>query len=160
MVFVDILLFFTLMEMLSLVLYPLSMMLFCELRWALFYRIKEESIHSYLINFNRSQTLSNAFLVFIKIIIVFFLCTSISMMKSIMTYFYTMCPCMLSLCDPMDCSLPGSGIPQARIVKWIAVSFSRGSSRPRDEIRISCIGRQVLFHFANWEVHFYIKLTI
>ena len=39
------------------------------------------------------------------------------------------------LCDPMDCSLPGSfvhGILQARILEWIAVPFSRGSSRPRD----------------------------
>ena len=36
----------------------------------------------------------------------------------------------LTLCDPMDCSLPGSsvhGIIQARILKWVAISFSRGS---------------------------------
>ena len=41
----------------------------------------------------------------------------------------------LTLCDPMDCSLPGSsirGIFQARILEWVAVSFSRRSSRPRD----------------------------
>ena len=41
----------------------------------------------------------------------------------------------LTLCDPMDCSLPGSsvhGILQARILEWVAISFSRGSSRPRD----------------------------
>ena len=41
----------------------------------------------------------------------------------------------LTLCDPMDCSLPGSsllGILQARVLKWVAISFSRGSSRPRD----------------------------
>ena len=40
-----------------------------------------------------------------------------------------------ALCDPMDCSLPGSsshGIFQARILGWGAISFSRGSSRPRD----------------------------
>ena len=39
------------------------------------------------------------------------------------------------LCDPMDCSLPGSsihGISQARILEWLAISFSRRSSRPRD----------------------------
>ena len=39
-----------------------------------------------------------------------------------------------TLCDPMDCSLPGSsvqGILQARILEWVAISFSRGSSRPR-----------------------------
>ena len=50
------------------------------------------------------------------------------------------CP---TLCDPMDCSLPGSyvhGILQARILEWAAVSFSRGSSRPRDWTRVSCIG--------------------
>ena len=39
------------------------------------------------------------------------------------------------LCDPMDCSLPGSsvhGILLARILEWIAIPFSRGSSQPRD----------------------------
>ena len=39
-------------------------------------------------------------------------------------------PC-LTLCDPVDCSLPGSsihGILQARILKWVAISFSKGSS--------------------------------
>ena len=44
----------------------------------------------------------------------------------------------LTLCDPMGCSPPGSsvhGILQARILEWVAISFSRGSSRPRDQIR-------------------------
>jgi len=39
------------------------------------------------------------------------------------------------LCDPVDCSLPGSsihGIHQARILEWVAISFSRGPSTPRD----------------------------
>ena len=51
------------------------------------------------------------------------------------------CP---TLCDPMDCSPPGSsvhGILQARILKWVARPFSRGSSRPRIEPRshyVSC----------------------
>ena len=39
------------------------------------------------------------------------------------------------LCDPMDCSLPGSpvhGILQARIVEWVVIPFSRGSSQPRN----------------------------
>ena len=43
-----------------------------------------------------------------------------------------LCP---ALCDPMDCSLPGSsvyGIFQARVLEWVAISFSRGSSRPGD----------------------------
>ena len=41
----------------------------------------------------------------------------------------------LTLCDPMDCNLPGSsvhGIFQGRILEWVAISFFRGSSRPRD----------------------------
>ena len=48
------------------------------------------------------------------------------------------CP---TLCDPMDCNLPGSihGILQARILEWVAISFSKGSSRPRDRTRISRI---------------------
>ena len=63
--------------------------------------------------------------------------------------------CMLShfslaLCDPMDCSLPASsvhGILQARILEWVAISFSRESSWPRDWTHISyvsCIGRRIL----------------
>ena len=41
----------------------------------------------------------------------------------------------VTLCDPIDCSPPGSsvhGILQARMLEWVAISFSRGSSRPRD----------------------------
>ena len=41
----------------------------------------------------------------------------------------------LTLCDPMDCSPPGSsvhGILQARILEWVAMPFSRESSQPRD----------------------------
>ena len=47
----------------------------------------------------------------------------------------------LILCDPMDCSSPGSfvhGILQARILEWVATPFSRGSSRPRDPTLVSC----------------------
>src|SRR5574337_21007 len=48
----------------------------------------------------------------------------------------------LTLCDLMDCSLPGSsihGIFQARVLEWVAISFSRGPSRPRDGTWVSCI---------------------
>ena len=57
-----------------------------------------------------------------------------------------------TLCDPMDYSPPGSsvhGILQARILEWVAIPFSRGSSPPSDRTRISCvscIGRQILYH--------------
>ena len=48
----------------------------------------------------------------------------------------------LTACDSMDHSLPGSSvyqILQARILEWVASSFSRGSSWPRDQTRVSCI---------------------
>ena len=48
----------------------------------------------------------------------------------------------LTLCHPMDCSPPGSsGISQARILEQVAISFSRGSFRPRDQTHVSCTGR-------------------
>ena len=46
----------------------------------------------------------------------------------------------LTLCEPMDCSPPGSsvrGILQARILEWVAIPFSRGSSQPRDWTQVS-----------------------
>ena len=54
------------------------------------------------------------------------------------------CP---TLWDPMDCSPPGSsvcGILRARILEWIAIPFSKGSSRPRDRNRVSCIAHFLL----------------
>ena len=59
------------------------------------------------------------------------------------------CP---TLNDPMDCSLPGSsthGIFQARILEWVAMPSSRGSSQPRDPTHISCIGRCILYHYIT-----------
>ena len=47
----------------------------------------------------------------------------------------------LTLCDPMNCSPPESsvhGILQARILEWVAIPFSRGSSRPRDLTQVCC----------------------
>ena len=54
----------------------------------------------------------------------------------------------------MDCSPPGFSvhrISQARILEWVAMSFSRGSSQPRDRICISCISRGILYHWATWK---------
>ena len=48
----------------------------------------------------------------------------------------------LTLCDPMDCSPPGCsshGILQARRLEWAAITFSRGSSQPRDRTLVPCI---------------------
>ena len=56
------------------------------------------------------------------------------------------------LCDPMDCSLPGSsvhGILQTRILEWVAMPSSRGSSWPRDQTRISCSSSVAGRFFTN-----------
>ena len=57
------------------------------------------------------------------------------------------CP---TLCNPMDCSPSGSsvhGIFQARVLEWIAISFSRESSRPRNRTQVSHIAGS---HFTVW----------
>ena len=54
---------------------------------------------------------------------------------------------MSDSCNPTDCSLPGSslhGISQGRKLEWVAISFSKGSSQSKDQIRISCIAGSVL----------------
>ena len=77
-----------------------------------------------------------------------------------MVYFpWHYCCCLAAmLCstlrNPMDWSTPGSsvhGISQARILEWIDISFFRDSSRPRDQTHVSCIGRQILYHWATRE---------
>ena len=54
-----------------------------------------------------------------------------------------------TLATRMDCSLPGSsvhGILQARILEWAAISFSRGSSQPRNQTWVSCIAGSFFTH--------------
>ena len=73
----------------------------------------------------------------------------------------SLCACVCSvtqlcstLCDHMDCSPPDSsvhGILQARILEWVATSFSRASSEPRDQTCLSCSGRRILFCWATRE---------
>ena len=59
-------------------------------------------------------------------------------------------------CHPMDCSPPGSsvhGISQVRILEWIAISFSRGSSGSRNRTLVSCIAGSLLHcsrFFTDW----------
>ena len=63
-----------------------------------------------------------------------------------------------TLCDPMDCSQPGSsvhGIFQARILELVAISYSRGSSWPRDRTCVSWIARQILYHCITWKALLY-----
>ena len=62
------------------------------------------------------------------------------------------CP---TLCDPMDCSPPGSsvhGISQIRILEWLAIPFSRGSSWPRDWTQVSCIAGRFFTIWTTREV--------
>ena len=61
----------------------------------------------------------------------------------------------VQLCDPVDCSLPGSsihGIFQARILEWVAISFSGRSSRPRDWTRVDCIGGRCFTVWATRDI--------
>ena len=78
----------------------------------------------------------------------------------------SMCVCVLSrlsyptLCDPMDCSPPGSSvhrISEARIPAWVAISSPWGSSPPRDQTRAPCTCGRILHHWATWEAtHFHV----
>ena len=81
--------------------------------------------------------------------------------------FPSCCCCCLAakscsaLLDFMDCDPPGSsvqGISQTRMLEKIAISFSRGPSRPRDQTCVSCTGRKVLFYWATFLCgHFCVK---
>ena len=75
---------------------------------------------------------------------------------------HCVCVCLVALsysalCNLMNCSLPGSSVHrilQGRILEWVAIPFSRGSSRPRGQTHISCIsciGKQILYHWTTWE---------
>ena len=65
----------------------------------------------------------------------------------------------LTLCDPMDYNPPGSSIHailQARVLEWVAISFSEGSSWPRDQTRVShIVGRR----FTIWATAYVINLS-
>ena len=66
----------------------------------------------------------------------------------------------VTLRDRMDCSPPGSsvhGILQARMLEWVAISYFRESSWPRDRTFVSCIVRWILNHYTTWEAHPYIS---
>ena len=68
----------------------------------------------------------------------------------------------LTLWDPMNCSLPGfsvHGIFKARILKWVAISYSKGHSQPTDWTWIFCVSSKwILYPCTTWEC-FAINLT-
>ena len=58
------------------------------------------------------------------------------------------------LCDPMDCSPPGSsvhGILQARVLEWVAIPFSKVSSWPKNQAQVSCIADRFFTLWATKE---------
>ena len=62
-------------------------------------------------------------------------------------------------CDSMDCSLPGfsvHGIFLARVLEWVAFSFSRGSSQPRDRTQVSRIAGRCFTLWATREAHYFL----
>ena len=62
----------------------------------------------------------------------------------------------LTLCDPTDCNPPGSpvhGIFQVRILEWVAIPLSRGSSQPRDWSLVLCIVGRFFTIWATGEAH-------
>ena len=65
----------------------------------------------------------------------------------------------LTLCNPMDCRFPGSsvhGILQTRVLKWVAISFSRGSSQPRDRAWVARIAGSC---FTIWATRGFFELA-
>ena len=116
---------------------------FSSFRYVLIYHLKNSSfktLYETLTLFNSHFVLLNSFLFLIRFIITTSLCT---LTKSDLT-----------LWEHMDCSSPGSsahGISQARIQEWVAITFSRASFQPRDRTHVSCIGRQILYHWATRE---------
>ena len=68
-----------------------------------------------------------------------------------------------TLCDPMDCHLPGSpvhGILQTKIVEWIAYPFSRASSQCRDRTQVSCIAGGFFTVWTTSGAHIYINTYV
>ena len=70
------------------------------------------------------------------------------------------CP---TLCDPMDCSPPGSsvhGILQARILEWVAILFSRASSRSRGWTQVSCTAGGFINRLSHQGMHLCKSLSV
>ena len=85
-------------------------------------------------------------------------CVCVCVYIYVICFYYVLCQCAQScptLFEPRDCSPSVSGVHgifQARILEWVAISSSRGSSWPRDWICVSfvsCMGRQILYHYCH-----------
>ena len=110
-------------------------------------------------------------LIYKVIVIIFlnsvYLCKYTVLLFLFLTYFTPyVCVCCLVMSNslqPMDCSLPGSsihGILQARILEWVAISFSRGSSQPRNKTQVFCIAGRCFTLWATGKATIPSKLGI
>ena len=99
------------------------------------------------------------FSTFSSLILTTFYCSSLSSDRNSIPWLHQYSLCFVSqscltLCDPMDCSLPGSSVHgtfQARILECVAVCFPRRSFQARDRTLTSCIGRWIPYHWATRE---------
>ena len=117
--------------------------LFCDTCWESSLCLKSsrfDEIYGLLMKlilfFLTSQVIQKFFLKVKNAYVCVSLCVYIFLLIPVTICFcYLVTKSCLILCDPMHCSLPGSsvhGILQMRILEWVAISSSRGSSRPRD----------------------------
>ena len=80
----------------------------------------------------------------------FFLVKDVRVCVCVCVWVVQSCP---TLCDPMNCSLPGSsvhGILQAKVLEWVATAFSRESSRTRDWAQVSHIAERFFTIWTMW----------
>ena len=85
----------------------------------------------------KKQWVQLSYVLFLETISIFWGTATVATAKSLQS-----CP---TLCDPIDGSPPDSSVPgilQARILEWVAISFSRGSSRARNWTPVSCIAER------------------
>ena len=120
----------------------------------IFYAINIYQLHTYKYIVKRIylHTHMHIFLIYLAYILVL---TVVS--YNICSIVYNICSIVSGSCNPVDCSPAGSfvyEILQARILEWAAISSSRGSSWPRDWTWVSCIDRQILYHWATREAPF------
>ena len=112
-----------------------------------------ETLHYILILLLNSQHLPNFFLIHTQAIKLLQISSGIrEQHPSPCWWWCSFSKSCVTLCDPMDCSPLGSsvhGILQARLLEWVAISFSRESSQPSDQSCISCIGRRILYHLSH-----------
>ena len=98
------------------------------------------------------------------------LCSCVLLLIPSFTHLVTKCMCtqtlshVLLFCNRMECSPPGSSVPgvsQARMLEWVAISYSRGSSLPGDQALIFCTaGKSPLHHLGRLTSKYRTNITV